>query len=181
MNNEDKVFAKLIFKFEGKRRKLGSLITIAKQCAELAKKYGSQKEVAQKLGVTYEHVRELLKLLELDSRVQKLVEERKIPYDAAWRLAEIKNKERQKEVANAIINLDTHSGREVVRYSRYNPGKSAQEYVDRLLKSKTTKKEVKLLIIPMDKNKYQSLKIVADREKLSVADLVLKIIESRAK
>jgi ParB-like chromosome segregation protein Spo0J len=177
MESEEKLFARLFYNFEGKRPKKDSLIYLANQCLILKKKYGSVNAVADKIGVSYENIRELLKLLDLDKDVQKLVDERKIAYDAAWRLAEITNRELQKAVASAIIGLDAHSAREVVRYSKLNKNSDPKEYVKKLIKSKTHVSKIKLLILPLDEEKYNYLKIESNRKHKSVSDFLLDMIE----
>lgn len=177
MESEAKLFARLFYNFEGKRPKKDSLIYLANECLMLKNKYGSISLVADKLGVSYENIRELLKLLDLNKNVQKLVDERKIAYDAAWRLAEITDKKRQNDVASALVGLDTHSAREVVRYSKLNKNSNPKEYAKKLMESKTNFTKIKLLILPISEEKYNYLKIEANKKHKTVSTFLIDMVE----
>ena len=61
----------ILFSNTKRKKRDADLLTIAKSCDYLVKLYGSQKAVADKIGLSSEMVREFLTTLRLPSEVQQ--------------------------------------------------------------------------------------------------------------
>src|SRR3989344_4673750 len=109
--DEEKIIAILYANFRGKKKKVHDWIYLAKLLKKLSGHYGSYTELARKLGLSPETVRETLKLLELPKEVQDMVKDEKLKHEVAWRIESIKDKEAQIKVAKAVAGLDSHNAR----------------------------------------------------------------------
>ena len=174
--SEEELLAKLYYSIDGKKPKKNSWVYLAERLNELKNLYGSRSAVAQKLNLHNETVREILKVLDLSTYVQSLLNEKRIAYDAAWRLASVKDKQLQNSIANAIIGLNAHDARAVVRFARSHPKENMEDYAKKLLESKGTVKELKLIINALNEHEYNALKIASQKRKMSISELSSKII-----
>ena len=174
--SEDKLIARLYYSIDGKKPKKDSWTYIAESISRLKKMYGSITEVAEKLSLSKETIREILKILNLSDKVKTLLNEKKIAYDAAWRLASIKDKKTQEKTANAIIGLSAHDARDIVRFARLHPKEDVSKYANRLIESKGTTQKIKLLIIPINEVIYEKLLRFSTSSKLNVSDFIEKIV-----
>lgn len=179
-DSEEKLLARLYYSIEGKKPKKDSWIHIANGVASLEKLYGSVQEVAKKLNLSKETVREILKILDLSDEAKTLLNEQKIAYDAAWRLASI-DKKKQNDVAKAIIGLNAHDARDIVRYARIHPNEEIEDYAKRLITSKGTTRKIKLLILPLDEDIYEEIKAIASKSKLNISDFIERLIYKQLK
>ena len=152
---------------------------MAKLMDKLSKHYGSYSELAKKLGLNPETVRETLKLLELPKEVQDMVKEEKLKHEVAWRIESIKNKEAQIKVAKAVMGIDAHNARDIVRIYRKNPDIDIEKYVKNFKNSRLQVEKINLMIIPIQKEDYLKIKQKADKFKESPEKFILdKIIMS---
>ncbi len=174
--DENKKIAILYANFRGKRRKIHDWIYLAEITKELSEYYGSYKKLSEKLGISNELVRETLKLLELPKEVKKMISERKINHEVAWRISSIDGEKNQIRVAKAIYGLNTHDGRDVVRVFRNNPELNIEGYVETLKKSKDKIKKINLIVIPLDKNDYSQIKEKSQRYNISINKFISKFI-----
>lgn len=176
--NEEKIIAILYANFRGKKKKINDWIYLARLLKKLSKHYGSYQELAKKLGLSPETVRETLKLLELPKEVQEMVKEEKLKHEVAWRIEGIKNKEAQIKAAKALIGLDAHNARDIVRIYKKNPNMNIEEYVKNFKSSQLQVEKMNLMIIPLEKEDYLKLKHQADNfnespEKFIVNKIIL--------
>jgi hypothetical protein len=174
--DEEEVLAKLYLNLKGSKKKSDDWITIARNCKKLTDYYGSAKKVADKLGVHYEIIRSILKLLTLPKEVQQLVRNNLILYDVGQRIARINGAETQIRVARAIVGLSNHDAREVIQYAIKYPDDSLEEFRVRVISSKNKTKNISLLIVPLEAETYELLRKLSEEEKLSPEKLILKIV-----
>jgi len=160
--NEEKIIAILYANFRGKKKKVHDWIYLAKLIDKLSKHYGSYQELAKKLGLNPETVRETLKLLKLPQEVQDMVKEEKLKHEVAWRIESIKNREAQIKVAKAVRGLNTHNARDIVRIYKKNSNINIEEYVKNFKSSQIQIEKVNLMIIPIKKEDYLKIKQKAD-------------------
>jgi len=182
--NEEKIIAILYANFRGKRKKVHDWIYLAKLMNKLSKHYGSYSELAKKLGLNPETVRETLKLLELPKEVQEMVKEGKLKHEVAWRIESIKNREAQIKVAEAVRDLDAHNARDIVRIYRKNPEIDIEEYVRNFKSSRLQIEKINLMILPIKKEDYLKIKQRADNfkespEKFIVDRVILPWLENK--
>lgn len=160
--DEEKIIAILYANFRGRKKKVHDWIYLAKLIDKLSKHYGSYQILAKKLGLSPETVRETLKLLELPQEVQELVKNERLKHEVAWRIASIKDKESQIRVARAVLGLDAHDARDIVRIYRKNRDIDIESYVKNFKSSRLQVEKVNLMIIPMKKEDYSKIKKEAD-------------------
>lgn len=174
--NEEELIATLYANFNGKRKKINDWIYIAEKVQQLSKFYGSYQELANKLGVSNELIRETLKLLELPEEVKQLVKEDKLKHEVAWRITGVKSKQDQIKIAKAVIGLDTHQARTLVRLFRNNPSIDLTASSERFKKSKQTIEKINLAIIPIKHSDYYDLKIEASKHGLNTEKYISEVI-----
>ena len=182
MKNEniEDIITFLLYNIKGRKKKRDDWITIAKKCQEATEYFKSYKKLAYRLAVSPELIRSILKLLELPRETQELIKERKIGMDAAQRIMRIKNPKDQIKVAKIIKDLSAHDARDIIRFAQSNPNSSINElenYKKRVLESKTKTKNIHITIVPFNEETYQKLKETANKQKISLEKLIVKIIE----
>lgn len=175
--DEDELLASLYLNLKGSKKKRINWIEIAHQCKQLRNLYGSTRITAEKLGVSDELVRAILTLLTLPEEVQQYIKNNQILFDAAQRMARIKNKETQIKVADAIIGLKSHDQRQVIQYAKGYPHASLDDFIERLVDSKDIIEKLILLILPLQEDTYTILKKMGEKEKKSPEKLILRIID----
>jgi len=108
----------ILFANTKRKRRIEDLFTIAKACEYLVslKKYGSQRAVAEKVGLSAEMIRQFLTILKLPKKIQKLVAQRKIDsVDIVKEIAAIKDSSKQIAVASAFVNSLSKDARDIKR------------------------------------------------------------------
>ncbi len=176
--SEEKVLAALYLSLKGPKKKREDWISIAKKCKKLAKMYGSYKEVAEKLGVSYQLVRSIMSLLQLPREVQRLVKEGKILYDAAQRINTVKGKKKKQiEVARAIAGLTSHEQREIIQYAKKYPNSSLANYKKRLAAPAVEHEKIHVAIIPLRQKMFGLLQRESTQKKISLESVILDIID----
>jgi len=174
--NEEKILANLYLNLKGKKKKKDNWIEIAYNCKQLTDHYGSAKEVAEKLGVHYEIIRSILKLLTLPEEVKQLIRSNEILFDVGQRIARMKNEETQIKVARVVVGLSNHDAREVIQYAKKYPNASLEDFKKRVIDSKNKIEKINLAIIPFKEETYNLLKEIGEMDKLSPEKLILKIV-----
>ena len=177
--NEEKIMGILYANFRGKNKKIHNWIFLAEQIKKLEKHYGSYKRVADNLGMSGETIREILKLLELPKEVQEMVKEGKLKHEVAWRIASIKSKQKQTEIAKEVVLLDAHDGRDLVRIYRKNPDIDIKKVVNKFKESKRRVEKINLVILPMKELDYFKLKREASVSKKSPEEFILNVINNK--
>jgi ParB-like chromosome segregation protein Spo0J len=170
--NEESALALL---FGNTRRKTRStdLITLAQATDYLVTLYGSQKAVADKLGLSTEMIREFLSALRLPSSVQGMVANRTIDrLDVVRELASLPDKESQVEAARALAACDSKDIRDIKRLVKHGAE------VDRAKKAVLSAKPkgFHIFLIDLDDEAYRDL--VRSSRELSIdpAELARQII-----
>lgn len=174
--NEEKILASLYLNLKGSKKKKDNWIEIADNCKQLVDYYGSAMKVAEKLGVHYEIIRSILKLLTLPEEVRQLIRVNKILFDVGQRIARIKDAKTQIKVAKAVVGLSNHDAREVVQYAKKYPDASLEDFRRRVIDSKNKVEKINLAIVPIKEETYKLLKKFGQRYKLSPEKLILKIV-----
>jgi biotin operon repressor len=167
MGDEEKEIALLYANLKNRKKKSHDWITLANKVKKLSEYYGSHKELAKKLGMSEESLRETLKLLELPGEVQQLVKEGKLKHEVAWRIASIRNPKDQIRIAKEVADLNAHDARDIVRIIRKNPNINIKEFVSKFRGRETKIEKINLMIIPIKKKDYDKIKTKALKEKKS--------------
>lgn len=157
-SREDRLLADLFLKLKGPKKKGEDWVSIATKVEEVAARYGSTKLAAEKLGVSYELIRSIRLINQLPPEVKDLVREGKILYDAAQRLARIRDPRLRVTVASAIQDLPSHDAREIIQFARRNPKLDANSLRKRVLNSRTRIESRKALVLLLSDQQYQKLR-----------------------
>ena len=176
-DEEDSLLADLYLDLKGAKSKRDDWIEIAKKCQKLSNHYKSTRIAAQKLGVSYSLLRTIIKLLELPQEVQRLVKARRILYDAAQRLLTLQDSKQQIEVANVIVDLPSHKQRELIQYAKGHPKGNLQSVIGRVNKPKPEAEKIRVAVIPLREDTYNSLHAFGAKRKISVEKVILGIID----
>ena len=175
--DEEKILARLYLNLKGAKKKQDNWFDIAQDCRQLRDYYGSAKKVADKIGVSYELIRSLLKLPTLPEEAKELIKHDKILFDVAQRIARINGKERQAEVARAVVGLSAHDARDLIQYAKKYPKEPLDDFRKRVTEGKDKIEKVHLAIIPLKEKIYSLLKTEGQRRKVSPERLILLILD----
>ncbi len=177
INDTDEALAILFANLKGaKRNKPHDWIKVAESYEILKKYYPSDKEIAEKVGVSHEIIRSISKLLELTEENKKLLRERKILLDTGEALSGIKNSQLQNEVGESVIGLSAHDARDLIQYVKQYPNEPFEEFKQRILTSKNRIEKLHLTVVPLKEEPYQLLRKIAKKQKKSIEGLISEII-----
>jgi ParB-like chromosome segregation protein Spo0J len=175
--NEEKTLANLYLNLKGEKRKKDDWITIANDLKQLCDFYKSTTEAARKLGVSYELVRSILRILDLPSEVQEMIREGRILYDAAQRLARLHSTKKQIEVARAIAGLSSHGARDIIVFAKSNPNAPLDDFRKRVTMPKPSRESIHLTVLPLHKDTYAILQKYSRASGITPQRLILRIID----
>lgn len=180
MQADEETLAKLLLSV-GTRKRWRALdpITTANILDKLCKR-SSQKEVARKIGVSSEQIRQFRCLLDLPKNVKKLVEDRKIGIDAGYRISLLKNEDEQEILAKAIIDRKVTSNevRGIVQsLKKWNLNMPISECIELAIKYRRIIEEEHLLVSRIRERTLNSLKERSEASGISVDDLLEGILK----
>ncbi len=175
--DEEKMLARLYLNLKGAKKKQDNWFDIAQDCKQLRDYYGSAKKVADKIGVSYELIRALLKLTALPDEVKELIKDDKILFDVAQRIARINGNERRVEVARAVVGLSAHDARDLIQYAKKYPKEPLDNFKKRVTEGKDRIEKVNLAIIPLKEEIYSYLKAEGQKNNVSPEKLILLILD----
>jgi hypothetical protein len=174
----DHLLLEVLVQLKGRKKKTEDWITIATKLHQLAGHYPSIDDLAAKLQVSTHVVRSIDSLLKLPAEVQQLVRERKILYDAAYRLNTLPTRERQIEVARAMAGLPSHTQRAIIQYAVGRGHSDLTAFVRRLTKPKTSGPRTHLVVVPISGEDMGLLKAYCSRNGMTVREAVSLAIKS---
>ena len=178
--NEEKLLAILFINLKGAKNKSSNWIEIAETAQKLSDHYGSPRKLADKIGVSYELMRTILRLLRLPQEVQQLIRDGKILYDAAQRIERISDPRRQLEIARASVGLTSHQTRDLIQYGKKYPDSDIMEYRSRILGSIGQKERINVIVLPLRQELYALLKKYSKERAISIERLALQVVSDWA-
>ena len=174
----------LLFELKGRKRKRENPLRIAEACKYFIDHGMSLEEIAKRYRVTERMIRKFLSLLSLPPSTKELVSKGEIGIDVASQLAESRKLDANaKEKVGKVIAADmtAHDAREVVQYATRFPNVSLEKLLERrqrVLASKPQVEEVSMVVVPILREEtYRRLKEESDKQKISIHELVERIIE----
>lgn len=121
-------------------------------------------ELAEKLSLDHETVRQFKKIGELDGEVKDILRktERTTIFDIAYRITLLDNVRDQRKLAKLILKerLDSKTVREVIPLKKYNPEMDFDGILEKIRKSRPEK--VDRLLIPCDDKNLELVASVKD-------------------
>jgi hypothetical protein len=175
MNDLDENTAlSILFSNTRRKNRTTDLMTIAKTCDYLIDIYGSKKELAKKIDLSQEMIREFLLVKKLAPEIQEMIHSRIIDsVDVVKQIAELKTPDEQKVAAQLFLNSDTKDIRDIKRLIK-NPNMSL--YDAKNIISEAIPKGFHIFLLDLDDNTYKILIKEAKNQKEKPADLIKKII-----
>lgn len=177
---EEKALAILLANLKGQREKRSSLLDIAEAAHELKLLYGTNDEVASKVGVSRTMIQQFDRIAALANPVKEMIKKGELgmlAVDKAYRISTLPQKT-QLAVARVVADLPEKETRFIITYAKRNPDLPAEEYRKRILESKTVTKERHLILCLVDDETYDRLNAAAKRSKVSVEKIVKRYIDS---
>jgi len=176
---DDEALANLLLSV-GTRKKWRALdpITAAKTIESMCKS-SSQSEVARKLSVSQETIREFRSLLKLPESVQKLIKARKIGIDAGYRISLMESKDEQEILAKAIIDkqITSKEVRGMIQsLKKRNPHMPISECIELAIKYRPIIEEEHLVVTGIQRKTLNALKKSSEKSGILVDDLIKRIL-----
>ena len=168
--------AELFYDLGGNKKKRLDWISIADRIEKEKAKLGSIEKVAEHYNKSASLLNSILRLKDLDARVQQLVKGREIGMDSAMRLNVIEAPDRQYEVAKLLVGLSNKKQRELIMHAKRFPEYDLIDYREKVLKEKVRRKRLRVLILPMPEELYQDLERRSKDEDKPIEKLVPEII-----
>jgi len=110
-------------------------------------------------------------------KIEKLLQEREISLDVVPDLAGIENVEQREMVAEIVAGMNALDQRQVVRYAKWHPEASYEQFKERVLASKDVKEKIYMALLPFTENEYGRLKEESKKQKKSWDALCMDIIK----
>jgi len=164
----------IVFANTKRKKRNADLLTIAKSCDYLAKLYGSQKAVAEKVGLSTEMIREFLTVLKLPAEIQDLISERKIDsIDIVREISVLQEPSKQIVAAEAFINSLSEDVRDIKRLIK-DANVSVKDAKKTVLDAKP--KGLHIFIMDFDDEMYRAVIEYAKTSRVKPAELVREIV-----
>lgn len=164
----------ILFANTKRKKRKEDLITIAESCEYLTKLYGSQKVVAERVGLSTEMIREFLTALKLPEEVQKLISDRKIDsIDIVREISVLQDPSKQIAAAKAFADSLSKDVRDIKRLIK-DTSLSVAEAKKAVLESKP--KGLHIFMMDFDDETYRAVIEQAKNMKVEPAELVKKIV-----
>ena len=164
----------IVFGNTRRKKRKENIVAIARAFEWLVKQYGSQKAVAEKVGLSAEMIRQFLTVLKLPIEVQKLFLTREIDsVDVAKELARLKDPRKQIALARKIANVPSKDARDIKRVVVAEKV-LVKDAVRVVLKEK--EKKLHLFMLDLDDETYKRLRKEAKVLKKEPAELVREVV-----
>jgi len=164
----------LMFTNTKRKRRSVDLVTLAEACRYLVGYYGSQRAVADKLGLSSEMIREFLTVLKLPIEVQEMVSQRKIDrLDIVRELASLTDRNAQIEAARIVASCSSKDIRDIKRLVKVG-GLPVEQAKKAVMESKP--KGLHIFLIDVDDQVYEKIKKVAEAERIKPPELVKQVV-----
>jgi len=164
----------IVFANTKRIKRTEDLVTVAEAFHHLVKLYGSQRAVAEKVGLHREMVREFLKVLSLPAEVKRLLRTRKIDrLDVAYKISMLPSGAEQIKAAKQSAALSTDDVRDVKRLMS-SAGMSAEESKKKVLESRL--RGLHVFIMDFDDEEYKQIISEARRKRMNPAELVKQVV-----
>ena len=172
--DENQALAIMFGNTKRKKRNV-DLITLAKSCEILVKRYGSRKEVGEILGLSAEMIRQILTPLKVSDEVKKLISEKKIDsIDLVMHLSSIKDQNLQTKAALMLTNFHTKDVRDILQLIKKS-GIDIEKAIDTIIENKP--KGVHILMLDLDDHNYILLKNASEKIQMPPAILAKFVLQ----
>lgn len=171
--NETQALA-IVFANIKRKSRPNDLVTVAKAFEYLYSLYGSQKAVAEKVGLSSEMVREFRQVLNLPEEVLDIVRSRQIDrVDEAYRISKIKDAGKQLKAARRAAGMLTDDIRDAERIVSRS-GKSFHDAEVAVRQSKL--RGLYVFVVEVEDAEHKAIRRIARQKNVGPADLVRDVI-----
>lgn len=172
------LLAELFLELKGRKEKRHDWMTLAEMCDQIVKEFGnSVADAAKKLRVSTSLLNSIIRLKNLDPRVQEMVRKRLILFDSAQRLNTISPYDRQYDVSRLLIGLSNKQQRDLIQHALRYPEIDLTDFRKRLTGEKTRRENIRVVILPIRDEAYRSLQNASRREGVAVEVLLTRVVE----
>ena len=139
--------------------------------------FGSNRSVAEQVGVSGEMVRQFISLLDLPPAVHEFMSQRKLGLEHGRRLWELQRSRSSivEDAAVAMVPLSAMEARDLVEYLKRDPSASVEEALRGLEDAKPQVTQGHLICALANDKEFRSLTDHAQSRGLTVNDLVTEI------
>ena len=164
----------LMTNLKGSKNKLDGILDIA-EAVNVVKKHYSVKDITDMYQITSTSVDRINSINKLNSHAKNLIDQGKIKIEQAYHLSRLTGK-RQDEAANVITTMNAHNTRIFIKMLLSDPNKSVQECKKSFRAINLD--DVSVVVIPMPNDMYKNLEKNAIRQKKTVHDIILEVVEN---
>lgn len=179
MSLDNETIAKLLLSIGNKKKwRYFDPIETAKIIDQLCKKY-SQKEIAKKLGVSTEMIREFRSLLTLSDKVKMRIKNRDIGIDTGYRISLLKDKKEQDILIDAIIakNITSKEVKGIIQsLKKSNPDMDMKEAIDIAIKYRPIIDEEQIIITKLNQEIIKDILNVSNLKNITPSKLITNIL-----
>jgi len=173
----ERLLAELMLDLKGRKNKSHDWMTIAGMCEAAVRHFdNSVSETVKKLRVSPSLLNSILRLRDLDPRVQGLVQKGLVLFDSAQRLNTIQPGDRQYDVARLLIGLSNKQQRDLIQHALRYPELDLTDFRKKLTREKTRRENIRVVILPMDEEIYRSLEKASKEDGKPVQGLLTAIV-----
>ncbi len=164
----------LLFGNTKRKKRSTDLVTLAEACAYLVRLRGSQRAVAESLGLSTEMIREFLMALKLPDEVREMIRQRKIDrLDVVRELASLKSQAAQVEAARVAALCSSKDLRDIKRLIKLG-GTSVEEARALVLGSKP--KGFHIFLLDLDDELYSALLESSEKMGMKPAEVARQVL-----
>jgi len=162
----------LMRNLKGAKNKQASVLELA-EAVSTVKEEMKTNEMTKLFDISHTMLAQINKINSLDDKAKKIVGKEKLGIEQSYLLTKIP-KEKQKEVAKAIVDMSAHETRQFMKFLKKH-GNQTIEWCKKEFDQKFRKK-FSLLIIPMEDTLFQELVKIAKSKRIQAHDLAYSII-----
>lgn len=176
--NEEEAYVTMVGNLKGSKNKPSNLLKFGEACRYWVKKKGV-KGTSEKFKASQYMIRQIDKINEIDNpKLRQMIKTGKLGIEASYQLWRIKEPKRS-QVANIVKDMTTEDIRRFVYFVVKNPKLPISEC--KKLFEQEQPKNINLLVLPLSSAIYNELESEAKRQKSTIHDCVLKLLEKRNK
>jgi len=164
----------ILYENTHKKKRDLDIVSIARATEFLLNLYGSQREVAEKVGLSSEMIRQFLSVLKLPIEIQHMVAEREIDsIDMVKELSSIRDRGKQLIAARMLSKYDSKDIRDIKRLINIE-NKSVEESIEIILGAKPKNRHI--FVLDFDDATLKKIREASKSAKKRPADLARDII-----
>jgi len=177
--NKDEAKIILISNLKGGAKKRVPLIKISEAVHTLLndEEYDSFSALKNEFKVSRQILQSFYKILEQPPEILKLINENKIKLDTNEKLSSIKNFEDRIKMANVVADLSAFDSRDIIDYWKRNKNLTPLECKKIVLDSKDVKRNIHVIMVPLEEDTYVALKNKAKINNIKVEDAAALAVE----